>query len=55
MTSRPQRDTSEPRLKGGAAAARRRHGLLLVDEDGIQKDLFVFLLFVLDLSVRNVA
>jgi hypothetical protein len=40
-------------LKGGVAAARHRHILLIVDEDGIQKGSFVFFLFVLDLSVRT--
>jgi hypothetical protein len=53
-TSRLQRATSVPRSKGGAAAARHRHGLLVVDEDEIQMDFFVILLFLLGLSVRIV-
>jgi hypothetical protein len=40
-------------LKGGVAAVRHRHILLTVDEDGIQEDLVVFFIFVLDLSVRT--
>jgi hypothetical protein len=54
-SSRPLGDTSDPRLKGGEAAARRRHVSLGVDEDEFQKGLFVFLLSVLGLSVRSVA
>jgi uncharacterized iron-regulated membrane protein len=46
-TSHPQGATSDPRSKGGAAAARHRHGLLVVDEDELQMDLLVSLLFVL--------
>jgi hypothetical protein len=39
-------------LKGGVVAARHRHVLLAVDDDGIQEDLVVIFIFVL--SVRTV-
>jgi hypothetical protein len=54
-TSRLLGGTSDPRLKGGGAAARRRNVSLGVDEDEIQKDLIVISLSVLGLSVRSVA
>jgi hypothetical protein len=54
-TSRPLGGTSDPRLKGGGAAVRRRPITLGVDEDEIHKDLIVSLLSVLGLSVRYVA
>ena len=43
----------DPRRRGGGAAARRRDVLVNVFLVGVQLDSFVILLFVLDLSVRN--
>ena len=55
MTSRPRGDTSDPRLRRGAAAARRRNITFASRKTGSRKDLCVISLFVLDLSVRTVA
>jgi hypothetical protein len=43
----------DPRRRGGGAAARRRDVLVNVFLVGVQLDSFVILVFVLDLSVRN--
>ena len=47
-------DPPVPRLRGGGAAARRRNVLVVVSGIGVQRDLVVFSLFVLDCSVRTV-
>ena len=47
-------DPPVPRLWGGGAAARRRNVLVVVSGFGVQKDLFVIFIFVLDCSVRTV-
>jgi hypothetical protein len=46
-------ETPDPRRRGGGAAARRRDVLIFVFLVGVQQDSVLFLLFVLDLSVRT--
>jgi hypothetical protein len=43
----------DPRRRGGGAAARRRDILVIVFVFGVQEDLLVFFIFILNCSVRT--